>query len=137
EKIVLHALAKKPEFRFATMDEFRTALRDPERFVTMMDSDKGLHMTPADPLPAQNMPGAGPAAFDDMPVTITAPASAPARLNSDARTVQGEAPPEVQAAIEARKRAAAMMGANPNRNQAITAPSAAAARLVRPTAAEP
>ena len=29
EKIVLHALAKKPEFRFASMEEFRTALRDP------------------------------------------------------------------------------------------------------------
>ncbi|MFI5289072.1 MAG: serine/threonine-protein kinase, partial [Polyangia bacterium] len=32
EKIVLHALAKRPEFRFASMDEFRAALRDPERF---------------------------------------------------------------------------------------------------------
>src|SRR5262249_35866165 len=92
EKIVLHALAKKPEFRFNTMEEFRTALRDPERFVMTMDSDKGIHMTPSDPLPAQGMPNAK--AFDDMPVTLLSPNNAPARIGSDARTVQGEAPPE-------------------------------------------
>src|SRR5438270_919341 len=51
-----------------------------------------------------------------MPVTITAPSSAPARLNADARTVQGQAPPEVLAAIEARTRAASM---NPNGDQDI------------------
>src|SRR6185436_12503365 len=79
-------------------------------------------------------PAPGPSNFDDMPVTITAPSSAPARLNSDARTVQGQAPPEVLAAIEARKRAASM---NPNRDQAITAPGAAVARLQRPTVSEP
>jgi serine/threonine-protein kinase len=135
EKIVLHALAKKPEFRFATMDEFRTALRDPERFVMTMDSDKGLHLTPSDPLPAQTLNGSTKTPFDDMPVTLLAPNSAPARLNADARTVQGEAPPEVKAAIEARKRGQPV--ANANRDQAVTAPSAAAARLSRPTMAEP
>ena len=42
EKIVLHALAKKPEFRFASMDEFRSALRDPERFAQTLDGQGGL-----------------------------------------------------------------------------------------------
>src|SRR5436305_4433594 len=32
EKIVLHALAKKPDFRFQSMEAFRAALRDPQRF---------------------------------------------------------------------------------------------------------
>ncbi len=131
EKIVLHALAKKPEFRFSTMDEFRQALRDPERFMLKMDSDHGLHMTPSDPLPAQ---GGVVTPFDDMPVTIMAPNQAPTRLKADAATVQGEAPPEVKALIEAKKRSAVQ---NSGREQAITAPSAAAARLGRPTMSEP
>jgi serine/threonine protein kinase len=125
EKIVLHALAKKPEFRFATMEEFRAALSDPERFMMTMDGDKGLHMTPSDPLPAQTLPPRGAGAFDDMPVTISLPNQAPARLPQSAATVQGEAPSELQVAMAARR--AAAIG-NTGRAQAITAPSSAAAR---------
>jgi serine/threonine-protein kinase len=130
EKIVLHALAKKREFRFAHMEEFATALRDPERFLMTMDGENGLHMTPSDPIPAQTLPPASTRAFDDQPVTITAlSAKSPTRLGSEGRTVQGSVTPEVLAAIEARKRAAE----NPQRDEVITSPGAVAARLGLPS----
>ena len=53
--------------------------------------------------------------------------------------MQGEAPPEVKAAIEAKRRATAMANnpvGNADRVQAVTAPSAAAVRLGRPTIGE-
>ncbi|HUS65233.1 MAG TPA: serine/threonine-protein kinase, partial [Kofleriaceae bacterium] len=103
EKIVLHALAKKPEFRFKSMDDFRSALRDPERFAHSLDSSDALRLTPGEPMPA---PVLVPAAQSMIPM---APPAAPLRLPEDAATVQGQAPPEVQAAIDraARARAAA------------------------------
>ncbi len=103
EKIVLHALAKKPDFRFANMEEFRRALRDPERFQQGMD-DAQLRHTPAEPMPAPVLrPGGTP--FDEAPLTLQAPKMAPTRLPNNAPTVQGEAPPEVQAAMAARRSA--------------------------------
>jgi eukaryotic-like serine/threonine-protein kinase len=101
EKIILHALAKKPEFRFASMEDFRAALRDPERFSMRMDhAALEAHLTPDKPLPAINVPpiasGPPPAA------TIVPPTGAPQRLDSDAPTVMGEQPAQVQAALAQR-----------------------------------
>lgn len=39
ERIILHALAKKPEFRFQTMEEFRIALTNPERFGRALEGE--------------------------------------------------------------------------------------------------
>lgn len=39
EKIILHALAKKKEFRFQSMDDFAVALSDPERFVRAIEGE--------------------------------------------------------------------------------------------------
>jgi serine/threonine protein kinase len=43
EKIILHALAKKADFRFASMEEFGHALRDPSAW------QRGLEVSPHDP----------------------------------------------------------------------------------------
>jgi serine/threonine-protein kinase len=99
EKIVLHALAKKPEFRFASMEEFRKALDDPDKFVEQLESSEAaMHHTPSQGMAATTMP------LPAQPVapTLALPASAPGRIASDARTVQSETPPEVAAAIAAR-----------------------------------
>ncbi len=103
EKIVLHALAKKPDFRFANMEDFRRALRDPERFQQGME-DAELRLTPSEPMPAPQI-NRGGTPFDEAPLTIQAPRMAPTRLPNNAQTVQGEAPPQVQAAIDARRAA--------------------------------
>ena len=62
EKIVLHALAKKPDFRFASMDEFRAALRDPERFAQTLDGQGGIKLTPDAGMAAVGVAGMGAAA---------------------------------------------------------------------------
>gem|GEM_PF-3385339 len=102
EKIVLHALAKKPEFRFASMEAFRAAMRDPERFAQKLDSAEDLRHTPGEPFPAPQLP------MIEAPSspTMIAPASAPIKLPDNAPTVQGEAPAEVLAILKAREEAA-------------------------------
>ena len=99
EKIVLHALAKKPDFRFKSMDEFRTALRDPERFAAELDASTA-RLTPGEGLPAPRLPASLPSPSGAP--AVQRPPSAPAQLASDAPTVQGQAPPEVQALLAAR-----------------------------------
>jgi serine/threonine protein kinase len=66
EKIVLHALAKKPDFRFASMDEFRAALRDPDRFARSLEG-QALHVTP-DAMPAPVLPPNTTPPFGSPPV---------------------------------------------------------------------
>jgi len=108
EKIILHALAKKPEFRFQSMEEFRTALRDPERFAQKLDASlEGLHNTPHEGLPAAQLDVKMNVPATQLP-TLVPPPSAPQKLSEDAPTVQGQAPPEVLAVIAAREAAARM-----------------------------
>ncbi len=102
EKIILHALAKKPEFRFASMEDFRAALRDPERFSMRMDhAALEANLTPDQPLPAINVP---PIASGPPPsATLTPPVGAPQHLDANAPTVMGEQQPaQVAAAVAAR-----------------------------------
>jgi serine/threonine-protein kinase len=123
EKIVLHALAKKPEFRFQSMEEFRTALRDPERFAQKLDASlEGLNNTPAEGLPAPQMGVQMQVPATQLP-TLVPPPSAPVKLSEDAPTVQGQAPPEVQAILAAREQAARMGAAG-------TAPAGGAPKTV-------
>jgi serine/threonine-protein kinase len=107
EKIILHALAKKPDFRFKSMDEFRSALRDPERFAMTLDASPDK-LTPGEGLPAPVLPSSAPA-----PRAV--PRAVPKAIASDAPTMQSQAPPEVQAAIAARAR----NGAAPNQMQTL------------------
>jgi serine/threonine-protein kinase len=104
EKIVLHALAKKPEFRFSSMDEFRGALRDPDRFAKMLTASDGIRLTPDDGIPAQSLP---PPPAPPRPMMMAPPPAAPPRLPENAPTVQGTAPPEVLAALAAKRKAEA------------------------------
>jgi serine/threonine-protein kinase len=110
EKIVLHALAKKPDFRFKSMDEFRTALRDPERFAQALDAS-AVRLTPGEGLPAPMLP---PQALGNAPTMLPpqAPRNAPTHLAADAPTVQGQAPPEVQRVLDERARQAAIAAVN-------------------------
>jgi eukaryotic-like serine/threonine-protein kinase len=128
EKIILHALAKKPDFRFKSMDEFRSALRDPGRFAMELDAGAGIRLTPGEGLPAPVMPsssGGGGGA----PV-VASPRNAPSSLPSDAATVIGQQTP---AAVEAVLRARGANGANANPAQ--TAPGQY--RQQKPTTAQP
>jgi len=128
EKIVLHALAKKPDFRFKSMDEFRTALRDPERFAQELDASTA-RLTPGEGLPAPRLP---PGVMSPNAPTVLPPQKphgAPAQLAADAPTVQGQAPPEVQAVLAARAQQANGI------NSAPTAPGAS--RRERSTVASP
>src|SRR5581483_5631811 len=123
EKIVLHALAKKPEFRFGSMDDFRTALRDPERFSRLLDSADRL--TPGE-MPAPTLPPVAPR--PSVPPVLTPPPEAPAKAGTDAKTVAAAPPPEVQAALD---RARAQW----NPNDANTAPGRQ--REAKATVAQP
>jgi len=97
EKIVLHALAKRPEFRFPTMEEFRIALEDPARFQRRLEPAEAIQATPSEPMPAP--------ALASYAVTIQAPAGAlpvappraPQKLPEDAPTLRGAAPEQVAA----------------------------------------
>jgi serine/threonine-protein kinase len=95
EKIVLHALAKKPEFRFGSMDDFRAAMRDPERFVRLLES--GDRLTPGEMAAPTLPPTAPPPAA---PPRMMTPPEAPARIGADAKTVSAGAPPEVQKVLD-------------------------------------
>jgi hypothetical protein len=107
EKIILHALAKKPEFRFASMDDFRSALRDPERFALKMEGNSvDLNLTPSEPMPA---PVIAPPVLSAPPPA--APPGAPQRLDANAPTVMGAAPPEVERALAARQQQGAAFDA--------------------------
>jgi serine/threonine-protein kinase len=44
EKIILHALAKKKEFRFASMEEFRAAIGDPESYSRALEGDRPINI---------------------------------------------------------------------------------------------
>jgi tRNA A-37 threonylcarbamoyl transferase component Bud32 len=121
EKIVLHALAKKPEFRFAGMEEFRAALRDPERFAQSLDGQGGIRLTPDGGIPAVNRAPAGGVMVGAGPPPMAPPLQpgkpAP-RVATDAPTMMAQAPDP-----EAIKKAAAE-AAHKNRHEAITAPTA-------------
>ncbi|MGZ3441733.1 MAG: PEGA domain-containing protein, partial [Polyangia bacterium] len=119
EKIVLHALAKKPEFRFASMDEFRSALRDPERFSQTLDGQGGIKLTPDGGIPAVNLPGTagmGPPPAAPPPPSGRFPQQSP-RTSNEAPTMMAQAPDP--AAI-----AKAQAEAQKARHEATTAPTA-------------
>jgi serine/threonine protein kinase len=119
EKIVLHALAKKPEFRFASMDEFRGALRDPERFSQTLDGHGGIKLTPDGGMPAVNLPGTagmGPPPAAPPPPSGRFPQQSP-RTSNEAPTMMAQAPdPEAIARAQAEAQKA--------RHEATTAPTA-------------
>ena len=117
EKIVLHALAKKPEFRFASMDEFRAALRDPERFAQSLDGQGGIHMTPDQPMAAvAPLPalggnfavGAPPPVGNYGPPSTGVPGVPGPRVSHEAKTMLAQPAPDL-AAIQ--RAAAAQNGA--------------------------
>jgi serine/threonine-protein kinase len=104
EKIVLHALAKKPDFRFASMEAFRSALDDPARFERSMEAGAAMRMTPSEPIPAPTI-AVIPQTQDAMRAVPMEAIEAPLKLPENAPTVQANAPPEVIAAIVEAKRA--------------------------------
>ncbi|MDB4967655.1 MAG: serine/threonine protein kinase [Myxococcales bacterium] len=122
EKIVLHALAKKPEFRFASMEDFRAALRDPERFAQSLDGHGGIRHTPDGGVPVVRHPAPGAAVM----VGAGPPPAAPPlqtgklapRLGTDAPTMMAQAPDPatIKRAVEE--------AAQKNRHEAVTAPTA-------------
>ena len=117
EKIVLHALAKRPEFRFASMDEFRRALRDPERFAQTLDGQGGIRLTPDAGMAAVNPRHGAAVAGMGPPPPAPAPARPAPQLSHEAPTMLAEAP---DAATIARAAAAAQK----QRHEATTAPTA-------------
>jgi eukaryotic-like serine/threonine-protein kinase len=103
EKIVLHALAKKPEFRFSSMDEFRTALRDPERFAQSLDGQGGMRLTPDQPMAAvapqlggNFAVGAPPPVGHYGPPQLTPGVPGP-RVSQDAKTMLAQPAPDLAA----------------------------------------
>jgi serine/threonine-protein kinase len=97
EKIVLHALAKKPDFRFSSMEDFRSALRDPERFSQTLDGQRGVSLTPGDGIPAQTNFAVGPpppvAGMGPPPPALMAvQAQSTPRVGQDAPTMMAQAP---------------------------------------------
>ncbi len=128
EKIVLHALAKKPEFRFKSMEEFGAALKAPEVFAASLDSAALLSLTPAEGMPAPELPRSNVAMGPPPAAPPSAPANAPVRLSGDAQTVMAAPAPEVQAILAARL-------AHGNAHEVATAPSMKRVKpLARPSA---
>ncbi|HEX9103583.1 MAG TPA: protein kinase, partial [Polyangia bacterium] len=118
EKIVLHALAKKPEFRFASMDDFRTALRDPERFSQTLDGQGGIKLTPDGGLPAVGVAGMGPPPEAPPSPSGRFPQPSP-RVSNEAPTMLAQAAPDPAAIARARE-----VAAQKQRHEATTAPTA-------------
>ncbi|HEY2748464.1 MAG TPA: serine/threonine-protein kinase [Polyangia bacterium] len=122
EKIVLHALAKKPDFRFASMEDFRAALRDPERFAQTLDGHDKL--TPDTGMAAVGLAGMGPP-----PAAPPGPSTPPSgrfppqspRVSNEAPTMLAEAPDPVAIA---KAKAEADAKAQKERHEATTAPTA-------------
>jgi serine/threonine-protein kinase len=126
ETIILHALAKKPEFRFAGMDDFRAALRDPERFAQKMDASAlEVNLTPSEPIPAPFIPPG--VAMGTPPPAAAPPPGAPQRLDASAPTVMGAAPDPQRVQAARQQQAAAF--------DVATAPGQR--RLERPTVSQP
>ena len=110
ERIVLHALAKKADFRFKSMAEFAQALRAPEAFARKLDAGTSGILTPPSGLAAAMPPA------DEGPPRL---ASARIRIAGDAPTMlAGEAPSEadVQRALALAQQAHAEL------NPAVAAP---------------
>jgi serine/threonine-protein kinase len=117
EKIVLHALAKKPDFRFASMDEFRSALRDPERFSQTLDGHSAT-LTPDGGMAAVGVAGMGPPPpAPASPSGRFPPSQSPRALSNDAPTMLAQQAPDA-AAIERAK-----ADAQRQRHEATTAPT--------------
>jgi serine/threonine-protein kinase len=123
EKIVLHALAKKPEFRFKSMEDFGLALRRPDEFARKIDAGASLHLTPGDGLPAPSIARTSLAAGPPPPAPIL---NGPLRLPEDAPTMMAGAAPEAEAVRAAQNDPA-------NVHEAVTGPSK---RANAPTVAE-
>src|SRR4051812_568065 len=117
EKIVLHALAKKPEFRFASMDEFRGALRDPELFAQTLDGQGGIKLTPDEGVAAVGVAGMGPPPPAPVSPSGRFPQQSPRALSNDAPTMLAQPAPD-PAAI-----ARAQAEAQKQRHEATTAPT--------------
>jgi serine/threonine-protein kinase len=123
EKIVLHALAKKPDFRFASMEDFRAALRDPERFAQTLDGHDKL--TPDSGMAAVGLAGMGPP-----PAAPPGPSTPPSgrfppqspRVSNEAPTMLAQEAPD--AAAIAKAKAEAEAAAHKQRHEATTAPTA-------------
>jgi hypothetical protein len=105
EKIVLHALAKKPDFRFASMDEFRSALRDPERFSQTLDGQGGVQLTPDAGVAAVGVAGMGPP--PDAPPSPSGrfPQQSPRAVSNDAPTMLAQPAPDAAAIARAQAEA--------------------------------
>jgi serine/threonine protein kinase len=118
EKIVLHALAKKPDFRFASMDDFRSALRDPERFSQTLDGQAGT-LTPDSGMAAVGVAGMGPPPPAPPPPGPgqSGRVQSPRAVSNEAPTMLAQQAPD-PAAIE-RARAEAQK----KRHEATTAPT--------------
>jgi serine/threonine-protein kinase len=92
EKIILHALAKRPEFRFSTMEAFKIALDNPAKFERQLESADVINATPSEPMPAPVLSSTVQAPPHSLPVK---PARGPNKLPGDAPTLKGAAPEEV------------------------------------------
>ncbi len=126
ERVILHALAKKPEFRFISMDEFREALGNPEEFSRKMNVS-GITS------PQEGVSPLGELVAPDAP-TLALPSGAPQRLGADAATMMGAAPAEVQQVLAARAHASAMQSATPQRTMFL--PTDAPPPVAMPMAAD-
>ena len=128
EKIVLHALAKKPDFRFASMDDFRQALRDPERFARTLDGQGGLQLTPDAGIPAAGpvVAGAGPPPPAPPPPGPRAGQPTP-RVSHEAPTMLAQAPDP-----QAVQRAAAVAPPRRPDPQRVVQPRPAKATVAEP-----
>ncbi len=123
EKIVLHALAKKPDFRFASMEDFRAALRDPERFAQTLDGHNRL--TPDSGMAAVGLAGMGPP-----PAAPPGPSASPSgrfppqspRVSNEAPTMLAQSAPDPAAV--AKGKAEAEAAAHKQRHEATTSPTA-------------
>ncbi len=81
EKIILHALAKNPAFRFASMDAFALALRDPLKWERAFDEHEPAEhelIQPRTPTPARLAPV--PAAPAPVVRAVQLPADAPTMM---------------------------------------------------------
>jgi serine/threonine protein kinase len=101
EKIILHALAKKPEFRFPTMEAFKNALDNPAKFQRQIESADAINATPSEPMPAPVLPANAPTVQAPQNAIPVAPLRGPLKLPGDAPTLKGAAPEEVAAMARA------------------------------------
>ncbi|HWE28196.1 MAG TPA: protein kinase [Polyangia bacterium] len=118
EKIVLHALAKKPEFRFASMDDFRSALRDPERFSQALDGQGGIKLTPDGGMPAVGIAGTGPPPPAPPSPSGRFVAQSPRAVSNDAPTMLAQPAPNPEEIARAQQ-----AEAHKQRHEATTAPT--------------